>query len=78
MHDGDFVLFDRAAIEHEKKSFAESFEHGKVMESKLVTMARELEKLRAELANAEKRAPAPAPVGISGIVCSVPLIILLG
>lgn len=46
------------------------------MESKLVTMARELEKLRAELANAEKRAPVAAPVGISGIVCSVPLIIL--
>ncbi|KAG6387274.1 hypothetical protein SASPL_152461 [Salvia splendens] len=57
----------RAAIEHEKKSFAESFEHGKVMESKLVTMARELEKLRAELANTEKRAPAAAPVGISGV-----------
>ncbi|KAH6764174.1 structural maintenance of chromosomes domain protein [Perilla frutescens var. hirtella] len=50
----------RPAIEHEKKSFAESFEHGKVMESKLITMAREMEKLRAELANAEKRAPAAA------------------
>lgn len=46
----------RAAIEHEKKAFAESYEHGKVMESKLVTMAREMEKLRAELASAEKRA----------------------
>lgn len=62
------LLFYRTAIEHEKKSFAESFEHGKVMESKLVTMAREMEKLRAELANAEKRAPAGAPVGVSGIV----------
>lgn len=56
----------RAAIEHEKKSFAESFEHGKVMESKLITMAREMEKLRAELANAEKRAPAAAAVGNPG------------
>ncbi|KAL1563793.1 protein FLX-like 1 [Salvia divinorum] len=57
----------RAAIEHEKNSFAESFEHGKVMESKLVTMAREMEKLRAELANTERRAPARAPVGLSGV-----------
>lgn len=57
----------RAAIEHEKKAFAESFEHGKVMESNLVTMAREMEKLRAELANAEKRAPAAPAVGNPGM-----------
>ncbi|CAA0808727.1 Protein FLX-like 1 [Striga hermonthica] len=50
----------RSALEHEKKSFAESFEHGKVMESNLVTMAREMEKLRAELASVEKRAAAAA------------------
>ncbi|CAN0891213.1 Protein FLX-like 1 [Linum grandiflorum] len=46
----------RAAIEYEKKGYAENFEHGKVMENKLVAMARELEKLHAEIANAEKRA----------------------
>ncbi|PIN19815.1 hypothetical protein CDL12_07507 [Handroanthus impetiginosus] len=57
----------RAAIEHEKKSFAESFDHGKVMENKLVTMAREMEKLRAELANAEKRAHTAATVGNPGV-----------
>ncbi|KAL6520768.1 hypothetical protein OROHE_016949 [Orobanche hederae] len=57
----------RAAIEQEKKSFAESFEHGKVLESKLITMAREMEKLRAELANAEKRVPAGAPAGNPGV-----------
>lgn len=66
-------MFHRTAIEHEKKSFAESFEHGKVMEGKLVTMAREMEKLRAELANAEKRTPAGAPVGISGILHLCPV-----
>lgn len=33
------------------------------MEKKLVSMARELEKLRAEVANAEKRAHASAAVG---------------
>lgn len=67
------LLFPRAAIEHEKKSFAESFEHGKVMESKLITMAREMEKLRDELANAEKRAPAAAAVGNPGIGLLVPV-----
>ncbi|KAK4744281.1 hypothetical protein SAY87_010593 [Trapa incisa] len=46
----------RTAIEHEKKGSAENYEHGQVMEQKLITMARELEKLRAEIANAEKRA----------------------
>ncbi|KAL3821282.1 hypothetical protein ACJIZ3_007187 [Penstemon smallii] len=48
------------AIEHQKNGFAESFEHGKVMENKLISMAREMEKLRAELANAEKARAAAA------------------
>ncbi|XP_073058301.1 protein FLX-like 1 [Primulina eburnea] len=60
----------RGAIEHEKKAFAESFEHGKVMENKLISMAREMEKLRAELANAEKRAHAAA-VGNPGVSYNV-------
>ncbi|XP_022941528.1 protein FLX-like 1 isoform X3 [Cucurbita moschata] len=50
----------RVAIEYEKKGYAENYEHGQVMEKKLVSMARELEKLRAEVANAEKRAHASA------------------
>ncbi|KAJ6423524.1 hypothetical protein OIU84_024480 [Salix udensis] len=53
----------RAAIEYEKKGYAENYEHGVVMEKKLVGMAREMEKLRAEIANAEKRARAAAAVG---------------
>lgn len=52
----------RAAIEHEKKGHAENYEHGQVMEKNLLSMARELEKLRAEMANAEKRARAVAAV----------------
>lgn len=56
----------RAAIEYEKKGYAENYEHGQVMENKLVSMARELEKLRAEIANAEKRARAAAAVGNPG------------
>ncbi|KAL8209038.1 hypothetical protein R6Q57_008450 [Mikania cordata] len=46
-----------AAIEHEKKGHAENYEHGQVMEKNLLSMARELEKLRAEMANAEKKGP---------------------
>ncbi|XP_071697277.1 protein FLX-like 1 [Rutidosis leptorrhynchoides] len=50
----------RGAIEHEKKGHADNYEHGQVMEKNLLSMARELEKLRAEMANAEKRARAAA------------------
>lgn len=56
----------RTAIEYEKKGYAENYEHGQVMEKKLVSMARELEKLRAEMANAEKRARAAAAIGNPG------------
>ncbi|KAI9083522.1 hypothetical protein K1719_034464 [Acacia pycnantha] len=56
----------RAAIEYEKKGYAENYEHGQMMEQKLITMARELEKLRAEAANAEKRVRASAAVGNPG------------
>lgn len=56
----------RAAIEYEKKGYAENYEHGQVMEKKLISMARELEKLRAEMANAEKRARATVAVGNPG------------
>ncbi|KAJ4969696.1 hypothetical protein NE237_002795 [Protea cynaroides] len=50
----------RAAIEYEKKMHAENLEHSQAMEGNMVSMAREAEKLRAELANAEKRARAAA------------------
>lgn len=50
----------RAAIEYEKKTHAENLEHEQAMEKNIVVLARELEKLRAELANAEKRARAAA------------------
>ena len=57
----------RAAIEYEKKGYAENYEHGQVMEKKLIAMAREFEKLRAEMANAEKRARAAVSVGNPGM-----------
>ncbi|KAG6382653.1 hypothetical protein SASPL_157640 [Salvia splendens] len=62
----DIVVFSTAAIEHEKKSFAESFDMGSDGD-KLVTRPVSWKKLRAEMANTEKRAPAAAPVGISGV-----------
>jgi hypothetical protein len=46
----------RNAFEYEKKANAEQLEQRQAMEKNLVDMARELEKLRAEAANAEKRA----------------------
>lgn len=61
------LLTTRATIEYEKKGYAENYEHGQMMEKKLVSMARELEKLRAEMANAEKRARAAAAVGNPGM-----------
>ncbi|CAN4104289.1 unnamed protein product [Withania somnifera] len=54
----------REAIENEKKGYAENYEHGLVMEKKLLTMARELEKLRAEVANAEKELEQQQPLEI--------------
>ncbi|XP_072951485.1 protein FLX-like 1 isoform X1 [Typha angustifolia] len=53
----------RAAIEAEKKGYGDNFEQGQVMEKNLISMAREVEKLRAEVANAEKRARAAAAAG---------------
>ncbi|KAL6979053.1 hypothetical protein U1Q18_020719 [Sarracenia purpurea var. burkii] len=50
----------RAAIEYEKKAHASNLEQGQAMEKNMISMAREIEKLRAELANAEKRARAAA------------------
>ncbi|XP_019160019.1 PREDICTED: protein FLX-like 1 isoform X3 [Ipomoea nil] len=56
----------RAAIENEKKGYAANYEHGQVMQKNLHSMSRELEKLRAEMANAEKKARAAASVGNPG------------
>lgn len=50
----------RAAIECEKKTHVSNLEHGKTMEQNMLAIAREIEKLHAELANAEKRARAAA------------------
>ncbi|KAJ6812505.1 putative protein FLX-like 1 [Iris pallida] len=50
----------RLAVEYEKKAHADNLEQSQAMEKNMLSLAREVEKLRAELANAEKRARAAA------------------
>ncbi|MCH98189.1 protein FLC EXPRESSOR-like, partial [Trifolium medium] len=49
---------ERSAIEFEKKTHANNLEHKRVIDNNMIIMTHEVEKLRAELANAEKRARA--------------------
>uniref|UniRef100_A0A1D1YAM3 Cortactin-binding protein 2 n=2 Tax=Anthurium amnicola TaxID=1678845 RepID=A0A1D1YAM3_9ARAE len=49
----------RAAFEYEKGSNIDQVKQMHVMEKNLISMAREVEKLRAEVLNAEKKAQAP-------------------
>ncbi|XP_010318506.2 protein FLX-like 3 isoform X2 [Solanum lycopersicum] len=50
------LLRARSAIEYEKKAKIELMDQRQAMETNLVTMAREVEKLRAELSNSDGRA----------------------
>ncbi|KAL6638133.1 hypothetical protein ACP70R_025705 [Stipagrostis hirtigluma subsp. patula] len=59
----------RAAVDFEKKAHADNLEQSKAMEKNMIAVASEIEKLRGELANAEKQAPAgttAAPVANLG------------
>ncbi|KAL5198020.1 hypothetical protein ABZP36_001532 [Zizania latifolia] len=53
----------RSGIEAEKKGYADSYEQGQEMQKKLILVASEVEKLRAEVANAEKRSLSALPGG---------------
>lgn len=61
----DFIYVYRAAIEQEKKTHAHNSEHRQAMEKYLVSMAREIDKLHAELANSERRARAAAAAALA-------------
>jgi len=50
---------NRTGYEYEQKAHAEQMEQRQAMEKNLVSMAREIEKLRAELMSREKRARGP-------------------
>ncbi|KAF3655200.1 Protein FLX-like 3 [Capsicum annuum] len=50
------LLRARSAIEYEKKAKVELMDQRQAMETNMVTMAREIEKLRAELSNSDGRA----------------------
>ncbi|KAG6481542.1 hypothetical protein ZIOFF_058146 [Zingiber officinale] len=57
----------RAAIEFEKKAHADNLGQSQIMENNMISMVREVEKLRAELANIEKRARADAAAANLGL-----------
>ena len=50
---------NRTGYEYEQKAHAEQLEQRQAMEKNLVSMAREIEKLRAELMSWEKRTRGP-------------------
>ena len=51
---------DRAAVKFERKTRLDNLELSRVLEGKINSMQQEIEMLRAELSNAEKRARAAA------------------
>ncbi|XP_008799793.1 protein FLC EXPRESSOR-like [Phoenix dactylifera] len=55
----------RAAVEYEKKILADNLGQSQAMEKNMISMAWEVEKLRDELANAEKRARAAAAAAVA-------------
>ncbi|XP_026413240.1 protein FLC EXPRESSOR-like [Papaver somniferum] len=62
----------RAAIEFEKKAHAENLEHKQVLEKNMNELTRAIEKLRSELADAEKRAQAANTASASVMVAPNP------
>ncbi|KAJ7002917.1 protein FLX-like 3 isoform X2 [Populus alba x Populus x berolinensis] len=59
------LMHTRAAIEYEKKANIELVEQRQSMEKNLVSMAREVEKLRVELSSSDSRPPWSAAAGIT-------------
>jgi chromosome segregation ATPase len=53
----------RAAIDYEKKGNVELMEQRQAMEKNMISMAREVERLRAEVANADARSYGAGPAG---------------
>lgn len=58
----------RSGIELEKKGYAESYEQGQEMQTNLISVASEVEKLRAEVGNAEKRSRVIVSASNQGII----------
>lgn len=56
----------RAAVDFEKKAHSDNLEQSKAMEKKMIDVASEIERLRGELANAEKGATAVNPASAVG------------
>ncbi|MCL7037919.1 hypothetical protein MKW94_007397 [Papaver nudicaule] len=62
----------RAAIEYEKKAHAENLEHKQLLEKNMNELTKAMEKLRKELADAEKRAQAANEANASVAVAPDP------
>jgi len=56
----------RAAVDFEKKAHSDNLEQSKAMEKNMIAVASEIERLRGELANAEKGATAVNPAAAVG------------
>lgn len=52
----NLIVTSRSAVDYEKKAKIELMDQRQAMETNLVSMAREVEKLRAELFNSDGRA----------------------
>lgn len=62
----------RAAIEQEKKTRIHNLEHREAMEKSMVSMSHQIEKLQAELTNAESRARAAAAANPNHSYAAIP------
>ena len=60
----------RAAVEFEKKAHADNLQQSKAMEKNMIAVASEIEKLRGDLVNAEKRATAVSAVTTAAAVAN--------
>ncbi|XP_020679382.2 protein FLX-like 1, partial [Dendrobium catenatum] len=60
------ALIYKDAIEYEKKEYVDNYEQGQLLEKNLILMARKVEKLRLEVANAVKRAGEGEAAGNQG------------
>lgn len=65
-----YFSYRRATYEYERKIFTDHYESLQLMEKNYISMVREVEKLRAELANAANTAAnTAANPGRSGMCC---------
>lgn len=65
---------NRAAIEYERKARAHNFELSQQMEKNMVSMGQEVQKLQADLANADKRVQAATAAAATATNTGIPFL----